>query len=275
MHSISAQPLLESLSAHRKGNLVVVTGAGISHASGIPTFRGTDRDAVWNRDVTELGTNRFFRRDPVASWQWYKDRFDGVTDKEPNAAHLAVVDIERWQKKSGGRFLLITQNVDTLHEDAGIQSLIKVHGSVDRVRCTSTGCKNGPPRGSVLRASVNFQPFVRDPCVETLPRCAMCGAVLRQHVLWFDEFYDSHADYRWADVLDSAQGMDLVVFVGTSFAVGVTDLFVQTALKRSIPAFSIDPGAHRGPSSAIVQITARSEVLLPQVAAAIGACTAC
>ena len=88
------------------GYLVVVTGAGVSLASGIPTFRGTDPGAVWKRDVTELGTNRYFEEDPAGSWSWYTSRFDIVLDKRPNPAHLALAAIERWQAGRGGRFLL-------------------------------------------------------------------------------------------------------------------------------------------------------------------------
>ena len=87
------------------GYLVVVTGAGVSLASGIPTFRGADPGAVWKRDVTELGTNRYFEEDPAGSWSWYTSRFDIVLDKRPNPAHLALAAIERWQVARGGQFL--------------------------------------------------------------------------------------------------------------------------------------------------------------------------
>ena len=134
--------------------LAVVTGAGISLASGIPTFRGTDPDAVWKRDVTELGTNRYFQEDPVGSWQWYTSRFDQVLDKSPNPAHHALVAIEQWHCARGGEFVLVTQNVDTLHEKAGARALIKVHGSADRVRCSAYGCEHAAPKGSLMRADV-------------------------------------------------------------------------------------------------------------------------
>ena len=75
--------LSQALEDVGRGHVVVVTGAGISLASGIPTFRGSDPDAVWSRDVTELGTNRYFTSDPAASWEWYLSRFDAVLDKQP------------------------------------------------------------------------------------------------------------------------------------------------------------------------------------------------
>lgn len=249
--------------------LVVVTGAGISLASGIPTFRGTDPDAIWKRDVTELGTHHYFRTDPVGSWQWYTSRFDSVLEKIPNDAHRALVAIERWHVSRGGRFLLVTQNVDTLHEDAGSEALIKVHGSANRVRCTTMGCVNGAPYGSVLRAEVDMQPFFAKPSIETLPVCRVCGRLLRQHVLWFDEYYDGHADYQWPAVQEAASSMGLGLFVGTSFSVGVTDLFVQGGLQAGTPLYAIDPGTESPPYRGIELLKEKSEKLLPAVCQAL------
>ena len=258
------------LESNRGGFLVVVTGAGISLASGIPTFRGSDPDAVWKRDVTELGTLQYFREDPVGSWQWTTSRFDMVLDKRPNPAHRALVDLERWQVSQGGRYLLITQNVDTLHEDAGSEELIKVHGSVDKVRCATDGCANGAPTGVMRRSEVDFAPFFAVPSLETLPRCTLCGDVLRQHVLWFDEYYDAHQNYQWGRVTDAARRMDMVLFVGTSFAVGVTELFLQAALQRALPALAIDPGARSAPFSGMALLREKSEELLPAVCERLG-----
>ena len=194
--SESAPILVDELTDLSEGLLVVITGAGVSLASGIPTFRGTDPDAVWKRDVTELGTLQYFHEDPAGSWQWYTSRFDHVLEKSPNPAHRALAAIERWQIARGGRFVLVTQNVDTLHEDAGSRHMIKVHGSAERVRCTKAGCMNAGPSGSLARADIDMQAFFDSPSAETLPRCSACGAILRQHVLWFDEYYDDHHDYQ-------------------------------------------------------------------------------
>ena len=268
--SAAAETLADAIGALGEAFLVVITGAGISLASGIPTFRGTDPDAVWKHDVTELGTNRYFESDPAGSWQWYTSRFDGVLDKRPNPAHHALVALERWHIDRGGRFLLVTQNVDTLHEDAGAGQLIKVHGSADRARCTRSGCRNAAPEGSLARSDLDMSDFYRRPCFETLPRCPACAALLRQHVLWFDEFYDEHHDYQWLRVLRAAQAMDMALFVGTSFSVGVTDLFVQSGLSRGIPIFAIDPGARRAPYPAISLLSEKCEVLLPAVCGSLG-----
>jgi NAD-dependent deacetylase len=231
-----------------EGLLLVVTGAGISLASGIPTFRGSDPDAVWKRDITELGTVRYFSEDPAGSWSWYLSRFSKVLGAKPNPAHHALVALEQWQKARGRDFLLITQNIDTLHDAAGSKAMVEVHGRADRVRCSSASCRLGAPSGSIPRAQVDVSRFLEEPVLENVPTCPACGELLRQHVLWFDEFYNGHDDYQWDRVQRSVPAAKLVLFVGTSLAVGVTDLVMTNALERRVPVFSIDPGGrpHRG-----------------------------
>lgn len=260
-----AEKLAAGLDAAKGRYLVVITGAGISLASGIPTFRGTDKDAVWKKDVTELGTYRFFRQNPVESWLWSQRVFGATLGAKPNPAHRALAEIERHHLAAGGRFLLITQNIDTLHEQAGSRELVKVHGSVDRYRCASPlGCVYGAPSGSLPAAEVDFAPFLAEPKFENLPRCKVCGDLLRRHVLWFDEYYQEHDDYQWPRVQEAAQLMDALIFVGTSFSVGVTETFLQAALFSRIPVFSIDPSGFR-PHYRLETIAAKAEELLPVV----------
>ena len=263
--------LSDALDGVGTGFLVVVTGAGVSHASGIPTFRGTDPGAVWKRDVTELGTNRYFQEDPAGSWSWYTSRFDIVLDKRPNPAHHALVAIERWHVARGGRFLLVTQNVDPLHERAGSERLVKVHGSADRVRCSRHRCVHAAPHGSLPRTDVDMVPFKAKAVAANVPRCPSCGSLLRQHVLWFDEFYDEHRDYQWDRVVDAAQTMDTCLFVGTSFSVGVTDLFLRGGLMAGRALLAIDPGAAAAPHPSVTLLREASEILLPAVCERIGA----
>lgn len=259
------QRLRHALTDLGNGYLGVITGAGISLASGIPTFRGADPDAVWAKDVTELGTLEYFTKEPVNSWRWYLDRFLHILDKQPNAAHHALVQLERAHVASGGEFLLVTQNVDPLHERAGAERCVKVHGSADRVRCVKRGCRFGAPAGSLDVTQAGLERFRADPCEATLPRCPECGALLRPHVLWFDEYYEDHDDFQWSRVMDCARRADLLLFVGTSFAVGVTSLFVQAAVQRGVKALSIDPGTDATPHRYILALPEKAEYLLPAV----------
>jgi len=187
--------LIDAIAAER-GLILVLTGAGISLASGIPTFRGTDDGAVWTRDVTELATYRYFQRDPVGSWQWYRQRFLSALRAKPNPAHFALAAIEQWHRDRGGRFLLMTQNIDTLHEQAGSVEVAKVHGSADRARCSSTRCPAGVTE-TVAMVDLDFSAFEQEPRLEAIPCCPRCHSLMRPHVLWFDEMYTSHVDYRW------------------------------------------------------------------------------
>lgn len=243
------------------GSLLVVTGAGVSLASGIATFRGTDPDAVWKHDVLTMGTNAFFEDDPVDSWRWYLSRFASVLGAKPNPAHHALAALERWRLARGGEFLLVTQNVDTLHEQAGSRALVKVHGSADRVRCSRSGCPNAAPRGSLPRPDDAIARFRADPRPQTLPCCPACGWILRQHVLWFDERYDSHADYeieRVVAMLARARG---ILFVGTSFSVGITDIVLGAARAARANVLSIDPGDHPAPRG-VERLASRAEEVL-------------
>lgn len=251
----------ELLQAHREGLLLVVTGAGISLASGIPTFRGTDDDAIWSKDVTELGTFSFFRRDPVGSWRWYLKRFENLADAKPNVGHEALVDLERWQQERG-EFLLVTQNIDALHAAAGSENLVEVHGRADRVRCGTPGCELAEPKGWIPRAEIDQETFLADPSLESVPRCPSCGDILRQHVLWFDETYQAHEHYQWNRVVDAAMRADLVLLVGTSCSVGVTELVLQGARRNRAPVLLVDPGPLQK-NRQIEQVRVGAEEFLP------------
>lgn len=257
---------LEGLAA-RKGNLLLVTGAGISVASGIPVFRASnDPSAIWTASTLEMATHRFFRQDPVTSWRWYLGRFDGLEDKAPNAAHRAVAELERvWP----GRFLLVTQNIDTLHEAAGSTELVKVHGSSAYVRCSRTGCVHGAPRGALVRRDLAdaFARFRVSPELATVPRCPACDSLLRPHVLWFDESYDEHASYGFARVLRYLGVADGAIFVGTSFSVNITAIVGETLREAGRPCFSIDPAPLGG--RGVTHVPAKAEELLPELVASL------
>lgn len=228
--------------------LFVLTGAGMGLASGIPTFRGTDPGAVWGKDVTELGTFAYFRSDPVGSWRWYRSRFRGLEGARPNAGHAALVALEAWQVARGHEFLLVTQNIDTLHRAAGSRNLIEVHGRADRVRCPRRGCVHAAPAGSLPREDVDFSAFDENPSAGCLPVCPACGAFLRAHVLWFDEYYGDHVEYGFDRVIEGLRRADLILCVGTSFSVGVTAATLDAVAPKwtiDLPGVSLPAGVRR------------------------------
>lgn len=260
----STQDLAHAMRAG--GPIAVITGAGVSLASGISTFRGPDPGAVWTRDVTSLGTHRYFREDPAGSWRWYLARFDGLADKSPNVAHLALAALERWQVGRGGAFTLVTQNVDRLHEAAGTRTVYKVHGSSDRVRCSAeSGCEHGAPRGSLPFDAADFSALRADPVASNVPACPACSAPLRPHILWFDEFYTDHADYHFGRALWAVKHASVVLFAGTSFSVAITDLALQQTRDRGVAAFAIDP--FHQPPAGVRWIRRSAEEALPELMA--------
>jgi len=174
------------------GRVLVVTGAGISAESGIPTFRGPG--GWWrNLDPMRLATPQAFAEDPALVWEWYDHRRRGVAAAEPNAGHRAVAALPR----PGREVVLLTQNVDDLHERAGSPSVLHVHGSLWTVRCVRDGT-----------LFVNREV----PLGELPPRCP-CGALLRPHITWFGETIMMDAVDRVEDGMRA--GFDVALVVGT------------------------------------------------------------
>jgi NAD-dependent deacetylase len=152
------------------GAVTVLTGAGISADSGIPTFRGAE--GLWRTfKPEELATPEAFERDPGTVWEWYSWRRDLIATKQPNPAHHALVALE----KTARSFTLITQNVDGFHTLAGSQNVIELHGNIWKTRCV--GCR---------RIVENRTPALKTG-TSPLPACDRCHAVVRPHIVWFGE----------------------------------------------------------------------------------------
>ena len=246
-----------------------LTGAGISVASGIAPFRGSDPDAVWNKDVLEMGTFRYFRSNPADQWRWYLERFEACLTAEPNPGHDAIAGIESTLEASGRGCSVITQNVDGLHAKAGTKRLFEVHGSSRKMRCARNWCEFGSPNGTLPWDSTLFEAFRKSHKLEDLPRCPACLALLRPHVLWFDETYDSHKDYQHNAALEALHAASCVVFVGTSFSVGITEAAFWIRDTMGIPGFIVDPHLKQKVYADCHVIQEPSEVFLPTLCAAL------
>jgi len=169
--------------------LTVLTGAGISAESGVPTFR--DKDGLWRSyRPEELATPEAFDRDPELVWDWYRYRRGVLKDVVPNAAHRALVALERQVRD----FHLITQNVDSLHQRAGSRAVIELHGNIQRSHCQRCG-----GRASIDQAA-------------PVPHC-VCGGLMRPSVIWFGESLPEMAiNQAWA----ASQAADCFIVIGTS-----------------------------------------------------------
>lgn len=182
--------LKEILSENSK--VSVVTGAGVSKESGIPTFRG--KDGLWrNYNAMELATPESFATNPSLVWEWYQWRRGIIKPIEPNPGHDAIAAMERFFEN----FTLITQNIDGLHAKAGNKKILELHGNIWRVRCVE--------EGTVLDCYDH-------PLEEIPPKCS-CGAFLRPHVVWFGEALDSSI---LTESFRKASESDLCLVIGTS-----------------------------------------------------------
>jgi len=179
--------------------ITVLTGAGVSAASGVPTFRG--KEGLWNKFRPEdLATPGAFARDPKLVWEWYQYRRELILKCQPNRAHDVLAT---WSGRYPD-FTLITQNVDGLHERAGTLNVIRFHGSIWDVGCWE-GCSGSPHRWNDETV----------PFAEVPPPCPHCGGYLRPGVVWFGETIDPEVLEKSAE----AARCDLFLTVGTSAVV--------------------------------------------------------
>jgi NAD-dependent deacetylase len=230
--------------------VVFLSGAGISAESGIPTFRG--QEGYWTVGAREyhpqeLATFAAFSQIPHEVWAWYLYRRSVCRAAQPNAGHLALVELEKFL---GERFLLVTQNVDGLHLRAGnsAQRTYEVHGNIDYARCAAD-C--GSPRWPL---GEGFEPFAKGQKLsenqKELLRCPDCGEWARPHVLWFDECYDEPT-YRYESSRAAAAQANALVSVGTS---GATNLPLQMGrMVAGRGAFLVDINPDSNPFSTLAQ----------------------
>jgi len=217
--------------------VVVFTGAGISADSGIPTFRGPN--GLWrNFRAEDLATPEAFRRDPLLVWEWYEWRRGLIRDAQPNAAHEAVARLPD--------AIVVTQNVDGLHERAGATSVIELHGNLFRVRCTKDH-----------HIETRAEAFADLP-----PRCE-CGALLRPDVVWFGEMLPDDAVARAVSAIRAA---DLLLVIGTSGVVYPAAGFVTLHHGISI---EINPESSGVSSACTYAIAAKAAAATPPIVDAI------
>jgi len=185
--------------------VLVITGAGVSAESGIPTFRG--KDGYWrNLDPARLATPEAFAKNPNLVWEWYRERRQRIRNAQPNAAHQAIAKLAQHAPE----FLLVTQNVDDLHVRAEWegntlvrQNIVQIHGDIFITRCSHC----------------DFSRNERDRDVGGLPKCPQCGALMRPGVVWFGEQLDLGEVHRVENFLDEG-ACDFALVIGTTATFG-------------------------------------------------------
>jgi NAD-dependent deacetylase len=225
--------------------VTVMTGAGISAASGVPTFRG--REGLWkNFSPEQLATAEAFRRDPPLVWEWYNWRRELISRCHPNAAHAVLA---AWSRRYPD-FQLITQNVDGLHEKAGTEKVIRFHGSIWEVLCWKR-CASSPPRW--------WEKSVPLPVIP--PLCPHCGGLVRPGVVWFGEMIDPDVMRKASEALDC----DVFMTIGTSALVYPAASLCLEANSRGAFTVEINPEATPASGSVDLAIQGRAEEVLPEL----------
>lgn len=222
--------------------VTVLTGAGVSAESGVPTFREA-QTGLWARFQPEdLATPTAFRRNPKLVWDWYAWRRELVAAAEPNPAHLALVEME----KRVPQFTLITQNVDGLHQRAGSREVIELHGNITRTKCfeEDTVVASWPDTGDVP------------------PKCPRCGGLLRPDVVWFEEALPAVA---LSLAFEKSAGCDVFFSVGTSTVVYPAADLPFHSKASGAAVVEINPNATPLTKQADYVLTGAAGEVLPEV----------
>jgi len=195
--------------------IVVVTGAGISQESGIPTFRG--KDGLWKKhDPMKLATIDAFYDDPRLVWEWYEDRRKNILSAKPNPGHTAIAELEKFAK-----VVVLTQNIDGLHQKSGSTSVLELHGSIIRIKCTVCDFKD--------EISSRFE--------ELPPRCK-CGEILRPDVVWFGESLPQDV---WSEAIIHSNSCDVMIIAGTSLVVSPANTLPIYAKQNNALLIEVNP----------------------------------
>ncbi|WP_131103356.1 SIR2 family NAD-dependent protein deacylase [Ornithinimicrobium sufpigmenti] len=247
---LTVPPRVLDLARHAR-RVCVLTGAGMSAESGLPTFRDV-QVGLWEAyDPMELATAEAWTEDPGHVWAWYAWRADLVRRSEPNAGHRALTD---WQRRPGVSLSVVTQNVDDLHERAGSEVLAHVHGSLFALRCSGCGLPSEAEYPSVPEPVSHLEP----------PVCQRCEGLVRPGVVWFGEALPQEEFYAG---VEAAQSADLVLVVGTSGLVHPAATIPHLAGARGVPVVEINPRETEVSEAADVTWRATAATALPALVA--------
>lgn len=265
--------------------ITVFTGAGMSADSGVPTFRDT-RGGLWeNVDPTALATPAAFAADPGLVWGWYRWRAAMVANAAPNAGHHALAQLASGTGDSGitaapqRSVMVVTQNVDDLHERAGSTVTSHLHGSLFEPRCAGCGAVYDvarfresladltPGRVAEIEADIAAAPSRAPDLLRTpTPRCDACGRRVRPGIVWFGEALPQTA---WQRAESCFRAAEVVIVVGTSGVVHPAAGLPEHAARAGIPVVEINPEPSAVSAIATARIAATAAVALPELLAAL------
>ena len=219
--------------------IVFVTGAGISQESGIPTFRG--KDGYWRKyDPMKLASIDAFYDDPKLVWEWYDDRRKNILSVKPNEGHFAISQMEEFKD-----VIVLTQNIDGLHQRSGSTNVLELHGSIIRIKCTVCDF--------IDNITENF---------ESLPPKCKCGSMLRPDVVWFGEPLPQNI---WQSAIKEASICDVMIIVGTSLVVSPANTLPVYAKQNGAILIEVNPEKTVMSNDMALSIQATSAEVLPKI----------
>jgi NAD-dependent deacetylase len=233
--------MFDTVAQKLKGSkkIVFVTGAGISQESGIPTFRG--KDGYWRRyDPMKLASIDAFYDDPKLVWEWYEDRRKNILSVKPNEGHFAISQMEEFKD-----VVVLTQNIDGLHQRSGSTNVLELHGSIIRIKCTVCDF--------IDNITENF---------ESLPPKCKCGSMLRPDVVWFGEPLPQNI---WQSAIKEASICDVMIIVGTSLVVSPANTLPVYAKQNGAILIEVNPEKTVMSNDMTLSIQATSVGVLPKM----------
>ena len=233
--------MFDTVAQKLKGSkkIVFVTGAGISQESGIPTFRG--KDGYWRKyDPMKLASIDAFYDDPKLVWEWYEDRRKNILSVKPNEGHFAISQMEEFKD-----VVILTQNIDGLHQRSGSTNVLELHGSIIRIKCTVCDFTDN--------ITENF---------ELLPPKCKCGSMLRPDVVWFGEPLPQNI---WQSAIKEASICDVMIIVGTSLVVSPANTLPVYAKQNGAILIEVNPEKTVMSNDMTLSIQATSVGVLPKM----------
>lgn len=219
--------------------IVFATGAGISQESGIPTFRG--KDGLWrNYDAMKLASIEAFYDNPKLVWEWYNERRQNIFAAEPNLGHKAIAKLEKFCQ-----VVVLTQNIDGLHQRFGSSKVLELHGSIVKIKCTVCDYKD--------EIESNFTEF---------PPLCKCGNILRPDVVWFGEGLPQDV---WQEAIAHASDCDIMIIAGTSLVVSPANTLPIYAKQNNAILVEINPDETVMTSDMNLSVRSTSATALPEL----------
>jgi NAD-dependent deacetylase len=219
--------------------IVFVTGAGISQESGIPTFRGND--GLWRSyDAMKLATIDAFYENPKLVWEWYNERRKNIFSAKPNLGHKAIAELEKFSQ-----VVVLTQNIDGLHQMAGSTKVLELHGSIVKIKCTVCDYKD-----EILTEFSDIPPL------------CTCGNILRPDVVWFGEGLPQDV---WEEAIFHANSCDVMIISGTSLVVSPANTLPIYAKQNNAFLIEINPDETVMTTDMDLSVRSTSASTLPQL----------